>query len=158
MKLRASAIAFCVLLGSTSMQSMTTFAAEQQESVSMMESNKKIVVEFFEAALNQKNAELATSYLGDKYVQHNPMAMDGAEGLQGFIGFMKTSFPDARIDIKRVFADGDHVILHSHAVMVPGTAGAAVIDIFRLENGKIVEHWDVMQDVPAEAANSNGMF
>jgi predicted SnoaL-like aldol condensation-catalyzing enzyme len=57
-----------------------------------------------------------------------------------------------------VFADGDYVILHVHAVRVPGTRGNAIVDIFKLENGKIVEHWDVIQEIPGEAANPNGMF
>jgi len=62
------------------------------------------------------------------------------------------------VDIKRVFADGDFVILHSHAVREPDTLGRAVVDIFKLENGKVVEHWDVIQDVPEKPMNSNGMF
>jgi predicted SnoaL-like aldol condensation-catalyzing enzyme len=61
-------------------------------------------------------------------------------------------------EIKRVFADGDYVILHVHAVREPGTRGVAVVDIFKLENGKIVEHWDVVQPIPEKAANTNGMF
>jgi predicted SnoaL-like aldol condensation-catalyzing enzyme len=61
-------------------------------------------------------------------------------------------------EITRVFADGDHVIVHVHAVREPGTRGNAITDIFKLENGKIVEHWDVVQPIPQKAANTNGMF
>ena len=120
--------------------------------------NKKAVVEFYEKAINQKDFDAASKHLGSRYIQHNPVAADGAEGLKAFIGFLKSKFPDSKSEIKRVFAEGDYVILHVHAVREPGTRGRAIIDIFRLENGKIVEHWDVAQDVPEKAANSNGMF
>ena len=120
--------------------------------------NKKNVVEFYEKAINQKDFDAASKYLGSRYIQHNPTAPDGAEGLKGFIGFLKSKFPASKSEIKRVFAEGDYVILHVHAVREPGTRGRAIVDIFRLENGKIVEHWDVIQDVPETAANTNTMF
>jgi predicted SnoaL-like aldol condensation-catalyzing enzyme len=123
-----------------------------------LEANKRNVVEFYNQALNEKNFEAASKYLGARYIQHNPVAADGPEGLKGFIGFLRDKFPQSRSEIKRVFADGDFVILHVHSVREPGTRGRAIIDLFRLENGKIVEHWDVVQDVPEKAANANGMF
>lgn len=123
-----------------------------------LEANKKNVVEFYEKAINQKDFEAASKYLGSRYTQHNPTAPDGPEGLKGFLAFLKSKFPQSHSDIKRVFADGDYVILHVHAVREPGTRGRAIVDIFKLENGKIVEHWDVGQDVPEKAANTNGMF
>jgi predicted SnoaL-like aldol condensation-catalyzing enzyme len=123
-----------------------------------LEGNKKKVVEFYEQAINRKDFDAASKYLGSRYTQHNPVAADGPEGLKGFIGFLRAKFPDAKSEIKRVFAEGDYVILHVHAVREPGTRGRAIIDIFRLENGRIVEHWDVAQDVPEKAANANGMF
>jgi predicted SnoaL-like aldol condensation-catalyzing enzyme len=123
-----------------------------------LEANKRNVVEFYNQALNEKNFDAASKYLGARYIQHNPVAADGPEGLKGFIGFLRDKFPNSRSEIKRVFAEGDYVIVHVHAVREPGTRGRAIIDIFRLENGKIVEHWDVAQDVPEKAANSNGMF
>jgi predicted SnoaL-like aldol condensation-catalyzing enzyme len=123
-----------------------------------LEANKKNVVEFYEKAINQKDFEAASKYLGPRYTQHNPTAPDGAEGLKGFLAFLKSKFPQSHSDIKRVFADGDYVILHVHAMREPGTRGRAIVDLFKLENGKIVEHWDVAQDVPEKAANPNGMF
>ena len=123
-----------------------------------LEANKKNVVEFYEKAINQKDFEAASRYLGGRYTQHNPTAPDGPEGLKGFLAFLKSKFPGSHSEIKRVFADGDYVILHVHAVREPGTRGRAIVDIFKLENGKIVEHWDVAQDVPEKAANTNGMF
>jgi len=123
-----------------------------------LEANKRNVVEFYNLALNEKNFEAASKYLGPRYIQHNPTAPDGADGLKAFIGFLRDKFPQSRSEIKRVFADGDFVIVHVHSVREPGTRGRAIIDLFRLENGKIVEHWDVVQDVPEKAANANGMF
>jgi len=123
-----------------------------------MEANKKNVVEFYNKAINDKDFDAASKYLGSRYVQHNPIAADGPEGLKGFLQFLRAKFPQAHSEIKRVFADGDYVILHVHAIREPGTRGRAIIDIFRLEDGKVVEHWDVQQDVPEKAANSNGMF
>jgi predicted SnoaL-like aldol condensation-catalyzing enzyme len=84
--------------------------------------------------------------------------MDGAEGLRGFIEFLKTRFPKQHGEIKRVVAEGDLVVLHVHSTRGDDTPGRAIVDIFRIENGKVVEHWDVIQDVPAQAANANGMF
>ena len=130
------------------------FAADAKQ----MEENKKIIAEFYDAALNQKDFEKASKYLGSKYTQHNPNAADGPEGLKGFIGFLKDKFPNNRSEIKRIFADGDYVIVHVRAVREPGTRGNAIIDIFKLENGKVVEHWDVVQPIPEKAANDNGMF
>jgi predicted SnoaL-like aldol condensation-catalyzing enzyme len=122
------------------------------------EANKKVVADFYEKAINQKDFEAAAKHFGNRYVQHNPVAADGPEGLKAFLGFLKEKFPQSRSEIKRVFADGDYVILHVHAVREPGTRGSAIVDIFKLENGKIVEHWDVIQPIPEKAANANGMF
>ncbi|MGZ6007182.1 MAG: nuclear transport factor 2 family protein [Rhizomicrobium sp.] len=123
-----------------------------------MEANKRTVLEFYEAGLNKKDFEAASKYFGPKYIQHNPGAPDGIEGFKTFVNFLKEKFPQSHSEIRRVFADGDHVILHVHAVREPGTRGRAIVDIFRLENGKIVEHWDVAQDIPEKMPHNNGMF
>ncbi|AVJ26525.1 nuclear transport factor 2 family protein [Achromobacter spanius] len=120
--------------------------------------NKAAVLAFYEKGLNQKDADAALKYVGDRYVQHNPNAADGPEGFRQFIAFLRDKYPASHSEIKRVFTDGDYVILHVHAVREPGTRGNAIIDIFRLEGGKIVEHWDAVQPIPEKAANGNGMF
>jgi predicted SnoaL-like aldol condensation-catalyzing enzyme len=130
------------------------FAADAQQ----MEANKKVVVGLYEAAINQKDFDAAMKFIGPRYVQHNPGAADGPEGLKSFIAFLREKFPNYHSDIKRVFADGDYVILHVHNVPTPGARGNAIMDIFKLENGKVVEHWDVRQEIPEKPANSNTMF
>jgi predicted SnoaL-like aldol condensation-catalyzing enzyme len=133
------------------MSAMPAFAAD-------LEANKKTVLEFYEAGLNQKDFEAAAKYFGPKYIQHNPGAPDGIEGFKTFVNFLRSKFPNSHSEIKKTFADGDYVILHVHAVREPGTLGRAIVDIFRLENGKIVEHWDVAQDIPEKMPHNNGMF
>ena len=122
------------------------------------EANKKTVLEFYEAGLNKKDFDAASKYFGPKYIQHNPGAPDGIEGFKGFVNFLKEKFPNSKSEIKRVIAEGDLVMLHVHSVREPGQRGRAIVDIFRVENGKIVEHWDVVQDIPEKAANQNTMF
>ena len=82
------------------------YAAQQ------MEENKKVVLQLYEAAINQKDFEAASKFLGPRYIQHNPRAADGPEGLKAFLAFLREKFPDYHSEIKRVFADGDYVILH----------------------------------------------
>jgi predicted SnoaL-like aldol condensation-catalyzing enzyme len=132
----------------------TAFAADAAQ----LEANKKNVIAFYEAAINEKDFDKAAQYMGDKYIQHNPNAPDGKEGLKGFLKFLKEKFPASKSIIKRAFAEGDYVILHVHAVRVPGTRGSAIVDIFRLENGQVVEHWDVIQEIPEAPKNNNTMF
>jgi len=122
------------------------------------EANKKVVLDFYEKGLNQKDFDAAAKHFGPKYIQHNPGAPDGIEGFKAFIAMRKEKFPNAKSEIKRAFAEGDFVILHVFGQREPGERGVAIIDIFRLENGKIVEHWDVVQPIPEKPANTNGMF
>ena len=123
-----------------------------------LEANKKLVIAFYDAAINQKDFDAAVKFLGSQYKQHNPTARDGAEGLKAFIEFLKARFPKQHGDIKQVIAEGDLVALHVHSTRDDGTPGRAIVDIFRVENHKVVEHWDVIQDIPEKAANTNGMF
>ena len=123
-----------------------------------LEANKKIVVDFYEKGLNQKDYDAAAKYFGPRYVQHNPGAANGPEGFKRLVGFLKEKFPNSHSEIKRVIAEGDLVVLHVHSKRSPEERGRAIVDIFKVENGKIVEHWDVIQDVPEKSANDNTMF
>ena len=122
------------------------------------EANKKVVLDFYDKALNQKDFDAAAKHFGPRYIQHNPLAADGIEGFRKFIEFRREKFPNAKSEIKRTLADGDMVILHVHSIREPGERGVAIVDIFRLEGGKIIEHWDVIQPISEKAANDNTMF
>jgi predicted SnoaL-like aldol condensation-catalyzing enzyme len=120
--------------------------------------NKAIAIEFYNRALNQLDFQRAAELIGDRYVQHNPHAIDGPEGLKNHLAMLKKDFPKNHGDIKRAIAEGDLVALHIHSKRTPESRGNAVVDIFRIENGKVVEHWDVVQAVPEKALNDNTMF
>lgn len=122
-----------------------------------MEQNKKTVAALYDAAFNKKDMDLARTYMGATYKQHNPMAKDGPEGLAGFVGYLKAKAPNFQIQILRIFADGDYVITHVWSHNGPDDRGSIAMDIFRLDNGKVVEHWDSVQPIPEKAMNENGM-
>lgn len=121
--------------------------------------NAEVVVAFYELAFNQhRPTEAARRYIGDRYVQHNPHVPNGAEAFYGYFEGFFRDHPQSRVTIHRVIADGDLVALHLLSQESPDDPGRAIVDIFRLENGKIVEHFDVIQAVPATTANGNTMF
>jgi predicted SnoaL-like aldol condensation-catalyzing enzyme len=123
-----------------------------------LEQNRQAVLEFYELAINEKDYQAAETFIGPHYIQHNPMAKDGKEGLKSFIEHLRANRPDYRSEIVRSFAEGDYVILHVRNTPAPGERGNAIVDIFRLEAGKVVEHWDVVQAIPENPANDNTMF
>lgn len=124
-----------------------------------LETNKRIVREYYELAFNERKPEEAVAkYMGSYYRQHNPQAGDGAEPFIGFVKYYTQTYPELRMEIKRMIAEGDLVVVHNQHIRYAGDRGVAVMDLFRLEDGKIVEHWDVIQDIPESAANDNTMF
>ena len=137
---------------------LTACASTDSRLPAQQEAKRQVVLQFYEAGLNRKDADAALKYVGNRYVQHNPNAADGPQGFRQFIAFLRDKYPDSHSEIVRSFVDGDHVILHVHAVREPGTRGNAIVDIFKLENGKIVEHWDVTQAIPEKTASGNPMF
>ena len=123
------------------------------------ERNKQTVVAFFTRAFNDHEpADAVARYVGSKYIQHNPDTPDGAEAFVKSTELMIQRFRGLRVEIKRVVAEGNLVATHNLVARSPEDRGMAGIDIFRLENGKIVEHWDARQPVPETAANNNTMF
>ena len=102
--------------------------------------------------------EAVENYGGSHYIQHNPQAPDGFEAFIQFVEGFLNQFPQVSFDIKRTVAEGDLVALHSLLKTSPEDRGTAVADFFRLEDGKVVEHWDVLQPVPESAANDHPMF
>ena len=121
--------------------------------------NKKTVTSFYNLSfVDHKPSEAADLYIGKKYIQHNPYVPDGKKAFTDyFVPFFK-QHPDAKSEIKHAAAEGDLVFLHVFDKKDKSDRGKAVVDIFRVENGKIVEHWDVMQEIPEKAANQNTMF
>ena len=124
-----------------------------------LETNKQTVVAFYTLAFNDKRPEEAVQrYVGDRYTQHNPLAGDGPGPFVEFVKAYTGQFPELNVEIKRVIAEGDLVLTHGLIKTSPEDRGTAAADIFRVEDGKIVEHWDVLQAVPETAANDNTMF
>jgi predicted SnoaL-like aldol condensation-catalyzing enzyme len=125
-----------------------------------IEENKRNVIAYYERAFNDHEPEDAVErYVGSEYIQHNPMAPDGTDAFIAFVRGYVEQFPELRVEIKRAIAEGDLVMTHGLLKTSPDDRGTAAADIFRVdENGKIVEHWDVLQPVPETSANDNTMF
>ncbi|MFK4729768.1 nuclear transport factor 2 family protein [Agromyces mediolanus] len=137
-------------------------AAEQSSStgrdLAAEEANRELVVEFYDRFFNEHETEEAAEVVADDYIQHNPGVPDGKEPFVSyFTGFFAEN-PESRAEIVRSATDGDLVYLHVRSTDRPGELGSAVVDVFRVDDGLIVEHWDVIQEVPAESANDNTMF
>jgi predicted SnoaL-like aldol condensation-catalyzing enzyme len=122
------------------------------------EANLALVLAMFEQVLNPMDSGAVDRVIAPGYIQHNPLAEPGREGLKRFLDTIRAETPEAIHDVKRAFVDGDHVTVHYHVRRWPDDNGWAVIDIFRLENGLIAEHWDVMQDVVPGGPNPLGPF
>ena len=121
--------------------------------------NKKTVLAFYNLAFKDRQpVEAVAQHVGTIYRQHNPQAKDGPVGFIQFVAGFFGQFPEATLEIKRMVAEDDLVVAHSLLKGAPYDRGTAVADIFRLEDGKVVEHWAVHQPVPATSANDNTMF
>ncbi|HEY7484949.1 MAG TPA: ester cyclase [Streptosporangiaceae bacterium] len=121
--------------------------------------NKQSVVGFYTLAFNGKQpAKAVERYVGPVYIQHNPLFADGPEAFIAAVTDFTTQFPQVHVDIRTVIAEGDRVVTHSLLTLDPSDRGTVAADIFRLDRGKIVEHWDVVQPFPETSVNPHPMF
>lgn len=156
----STVLAAAVLSGCQHTNAATRTHAAQTAQQQHVERNKANALAFYEMAFNQYKVKEATEqYVGDVYLQHNPGVADGGQAfIDAFVPFLK-AHPKSKAEIKRVMADGDLVMLHVHSTVDEKDRGEAVVDIFRFdEQGKIVEHWDVIQQVPEKTASGRSMF
>jgi predicted SnoaL-like aldol condensation-catalyzing enzyme len=116
------------------------------------------VIAMYHDVLMALDSSRVDAYIRSDYIQHSSLAAPGVQALKDWLDARKADSPGAVQTIHRSFADGDHVIVHVHVSRWPRDLGIAVVDIFRLEGGMIAEHWDVLQDVPADPVNSNSLF
>ncbi len=124
-----------------------------------LERNKKNAEQFYHLAFNEcKPEEAVKKFVGDKYIQHNPTVKDGKEAFIEYFNNLAKEYPGKEVHFKKIIAEGDYVVFHCYQIW-PGDSDYASVDIFRLdENGKVVEHWDVLQAVPEKSVNQNSMF
>jgi predicted SnoaL-like aldol condensation-catalyzing enzyme len=154
MKVLALMALTALLTGCASLDRAQTEASRIESTTA---ANKKLVVDFYRVVFIEKRvAEGFERYVAPGYIQHNPMLPSGREAAVKFLTRAVTR--DSISDIKRVIAEGDLVVLHVHSRNTLSDRGRAVVDIFRVADGKIIEHWDVIQAVPAKSQNPNTMF
>lgn len=121
--------------------------------------NLKLVTQMYEAVLKPLDSSQVDRFMAPNYIQHSSiLAESGPQALKPMLDALKQQSPDAVTDIKRMFADGDHVIVHTHVKRFEGDNGLAVVDIFRVEGDKLVEHWDVIQEIETTVRSAESMF
>jgi predicted SnoaL-like aldol condensation-catalyzing enzyme len=122
------------------------------------QANLDLVLKMHAEVLDKLDSSKVDQYLSQDYLQHSSLAEPGLASLKAFLDKVRVESPEAKHHIKRALVDGDLVAVHVHVVRFPGDPGLAVVDIFRVADGKVVEHWDVLQEVPAKPVNPNPMF
>lgn len=140
----------------TQIDSLTAKIQLVADAQKQIDTNKKMVADFYQELFGDKDINSIDKYIGDIYIQHNPAVADGKMALKEAAAQWFKGTPKEKIDIQHLSSEGDFVYIHTKSKR--GTVTFSIIDIFRLENGKIVEHWDVGQEVPEKSANDHPMF
>jgi predicted SnoaL-like aldol condensation-catalyzing enzyme len=123
-----------------------------------LESNKESAIAFYRTAYLGEPSEAVEKYVGSDYIQHNPAVGDGKQAFIDYFDEMAKAYPDKKIEFVRAVAQGDLVALHTLQTW-PGNEQYVTMDFFRFDDtGKIVEHWDSIQEVPSETKNGNPMY
>jgi len=122
------------------------------------EANAQLIRDLFDKVLIPMDKTLVDDFIAADYLQHSSLAKPGREALKDWLDFVRTETPQATQTVYRILAEDDHVVSHQHVIRWPGDTGFAVMDIFRIADGKIVEHWDVVQALSADPVNPNSMF
>jgi predicted SnoaL-like aldol condensation-catalyzing enzyme len=122
------------------------------------DANIQLVRDLFDKVLIPMDKSLVDQFIAEDYLQHSSLAEPGRDALKRWLDFVRVESPQATQKIYRMFAEDDHVVSHQHVMRWPGDTGFAVVDIFRIENSKIAEHWDVVQEISAKPVNPNSMF
>ncbi|HEY0212240.1 MAG TPA: nuclear transport factor 2 family protein [Paenirhodobacter sp.] len=146
------------LIAAALMAVTTSAAFAQDRDIAREEANRALVLEFYDTVFNQHDVAKGAAVLVEDYKQHNPNVPNGKAPFVGYFTDFFAKNPQARSRIVRSSTDGDLVWLHVHSTNGPDDLGRAVVDILRVEDGKITEHWDVIQPVPETSANDNTMF
>nr|WP_304099426.1 nuclear transport factor 2 family protein [Mitsuokella multacida] len=147
-----------MLLGMSLVTAMSVSPAFAAAKTPTFTDNKQMVEYFWNEVFNKHNTAVIDEMTAPNYIQHNPGFQDGRQAFEdGIEGFLK-EFPQSKAEIKHIGADGDLVFIHNHITLNDKDRGQAAVDIFRVKDGKIVEHWDVIQDIPEKAENNNTMF
>ena len=148
-----------MILASGAIMSTALLAVDAQTSKLTSKPSGELAVNFLDTVFNKKEvSEAFDKYVAPPYTQHNPLVADGIDGGRNALSGIVKKFPAYHYDIKRVLVDGDLVATHSHVTIGPDDRGRAIVDLFRVKDGKIVEHWDVIQPVSETSANKNTMF
>lgn len=123
------------------------------------EANKALVLKAYQELFGDHDLTALDRYWAKDYIQHNPTMTDGIDSVRQLLEKMGVAhWPKQKVDFKRVIAEGDLVMLQVVQPKTDATPEMVIVDIFRVESGKIVEHWDVMQAVPADAVNKRTMY
>ena len=123
-----------------------------------LKENKESAISFYRMAYEGNPRQAIERYIGNQYIQHNPDVADGTEGFIAYFERMQLEYPEKEIEFVRCIAEGDLVALHTHQTW-PGNDQYVTMDFFRFdENGKIIEHWDSIQQIPPSSQNPNTMY